>query len=132
MENKRKHLEFIQLTITRMAANSFLIKGWMVTMIAALFAISSKDSNNNYVMLAFFPVPIFWLLDGYYLWQERLFRALYDKVRNTDENKIDYSMNTKQFVGGRRTWIRSIFSKTLNFFYGFLIVLMILITKFIM
>ncbi len=132
MERKHKHLEFIQITIIRMAANSFLIKGWMVTLVAALFAISSKDSNNNYIMLAFFPVPVLWLLDGYYLWQERLYRALYDKVRNIDESKIDYSMNTKQFVTGKRTWIRSIFSKTLNFFYGFLIVLMVLIVKFIL
>jgi hypothetical protein len=43
MEAKHKHLDFIQLTITRMAANSFLLKGWCVTLIAALW--SSPDKN---------------------------------------------------------------------------------------
>ena len=30
-ENKRKHLEFIQSVINRMAENSFLVQGWCVT-----------------------------------------------------------------------------------------------------
>ena len=34
MENKRAHLEMIQAVITRMAGNSFLIKGWSVTLVA--------------------------------------------------------------------------------------------------
>jgi len=131
MENKRKHLEFIQLTITRMTVNSFFIKGWTITLIAALFALSAKDANAHYLVIAFFPIPVFWLLDGFFLWQERLFRALYDKVRIVDEHKIDYSMNTSHFVGGRNTWTRSVFSMTLNIFYGFLIFILILVIKFI-
>jgi hypothetical protein len=36
-ENKRKHLEFIQGVITRMNTSSFLIKGWTITLVSALF-----------------------------------------------------------------------------------------------
>lgn len=32
MENKQKHLEFIQSIINRMAGHSFLLKGWGVTL----------------------------------------------------------------------------------------------------
>ncbi len=32
MEQKIKHLEFIQAAINRMAGNSFLLKGWTVTL----------------------------------------------------------------------------------------------------
>ena len=39
LEEKLKHLEFIQNAINRMNANSFQIKGWMITITAALLAI---------------------------------------------------------------------------------------------
>ena len=44
-ENKIKHLEFIQLTIIRMNVNSFLVKGWLITLVAAVFVLSQKDTN---------------------------------------------------------------------------------------
>lgn len=44
MENKQKHLEFIQMAINRMASNLFLLKGWTVALIAALFALAAKDT----------------------------------------------------------------------------------------
>ena len=45
MEKKLKHLEFIQKTIERMAKNSFLLKGWSLTLTTALIAISVKEKN---------------------------------------------------------------------------------------
>ena len=51
MEQKLKHLEFIQNVINRMNSNSFLIKGWAVTLIAAIFALAAKDSNFQYIIL---------------------------------------------------------------------------------
>ena len=53
MENKRKHLEFIQSVIARMNSNSFLIKGWSITLVSALFALAAKDSNLNLNYLLF-------------------------------------------------------------------------------
>ena len=46
MENKQKHLEFIQTTINRIAGNCFLLKGWAITLVAALFALSAKDAGR--------------------------------------------------------------------------------------
>ena len=43
MENKLKHLEFIQNVINRMANTSFLLKGWSITIIAGLFAFSATE-----------------------------------------------------------------------------------------
>ena len=53
MENKLKHLEFIQTVINRMAGNCFLLKGWAITLVAALFALSAKDTNHNYFLIAY-------------------------------------------------------------------------------
>lgn len=127
MENKRKHLEFIQKVIDRMAKNSFFLRGWTITLVVALFAFSVKDTN----LIVYFPVIIFWILDGYFLSQERLFRALYDHVRKIDEEKIDFSMDTGRFkTDNRNGWLRSMFAYTLLFFYLSIVVIMLFITFF--
>ena len=39
------------------------------------------------------PFVLIFALDGYYLWQERLFRRLYDEVRQ--EKSTEFSMDTR-------------------------------------
>jgi len=131
MENKRKHLEFIQDVINRMARNSFLIKGWCITIVAALIALAAKENNTRFLIVTIIPIVMFWILDGYFLYQERLYRGLYDEVRGRKEEQIDYSMNTMEFAGNRNTWFHSIFSKTLNILYVSLILLVLLADYFI-
>lgn len=131
MENKVKHLEFIQTVINRMASNSFIMKGWAITLVAALFALSSRDANKNYIVIAFLPVIIFWILDGYFLSRERAFRSLYDKVRNLDEKEIDFSMDISKFEERKNNWFWSIFSHTVLFFYASLVGVMLIISYLI-
>ena len=78
MDSKLKHLEFIQGVVNRLSTNSFLLKGWSVVLVAALLALSAKDRNILFILLAYLPTLVFWGLDGYFLWQERLYRALYN------------------------------------------------------
>ncbi len=119
MEQKMKHLDFLQLAITRMNANSFLLKGWAVTLVVALFALDISKTSISFIKISFLPAILFWLLDGYFLYQERLFRDLYDSVRMKDESQIDFSMkrpsDSWKFFG-------AVFSKTLSLFYGALII----------
>jgi hypothetical protein len=114
-ENKIKHLEFIQNVITRMNTNSFLIKGWMVTLVSALFALAAKDSDSRYVLVTYIAIPIFWYLDAFYLSQERQYRALYDAIRGTEAT--DFSMNASVYATGRNRWISAVFSRTLLALY---------------
>jgi hypothetical protein len=83
MEAKLEHLKMIQDVIARMAGNSFLLKGWTVTLVAALFAFAAKDAERSLVIIAWIPLLVFAGLDAYYLLQERLFRRLYDQVAMT-------------------------------------------------
>lgn len=122
MENKRKHLEFLQNVITRMNSNSFLIKGWTITLVSALFALAANDANVNYVLVSYIAIPVFWILDGFYISQERQYRNLYAVVAAKKEDAIDFSMDASDFNKGDRTWIAGIFSPTLNWFYGVSIV----------
>src|SRR5689334_11603260 len=84
----------IQAVITRMGSNSFLLKGWSVTLIAALFALAAKDSNPHLILIAYLPSIVFWGLDGFFLRQEKLFRMLYDKARGADPATGNFSMDT--------------------------------------
>lgn len=92
MEEKIKYLEMIQNIIQRMTNNSFLMKGWTVTLIVAVFVLSDKAMNPNYFWIAYVPVIVFWFLDSYYLLLERRYIFLYNEVRNRDE-KIDFDLS---------------------------------------
>ncbi|MDR0299033.1 MAG: hypothetical protein LBI13_02975 [Streptococcaceae bacterium] len=94
MENKRQHLQMIQDVITRMASNSFLIKGWAVTGLGALFALWIKENNYQILYLILAVSLIFWGYDAYYLWLEHRYRDLYEEVAKLPENQIDFSMET--------------------------------------
>lgn len=96
MENKIKHLELVQNIIDRMANNSFMLKGWAVTLVAGIFALAGKDADKLYFLVAYVPVVVFWGLDAYYLLQEKLYRSLYDKVRVTEDDDIDFSLKITQ------------------------------------
>ena len=118
MENKRKHLEFIQNVIDRQAKNSFLLKGWGITIIAALFAFTSKDGALKPILTVYALILVFWVLDSYYLWQERLYRALYGHVRKLKDEDIDFDMNAKRFSKETNcSWWDTVSSRTLFLFY---------------
>lgn len=130
-EDATKHLEFIQNVITRMASNSFLLKGWTVTLVAALFALAAQNTNPGFVVLAFFPAIAFWILDAFYLRQERLFRKLYDDIRAKNEDIIQsegpFSMNTEPFKDKVESWRDIMFSPTLRIFYVMIILTIVVL-----
>lgn len=129
MENKLKHLEFIQSIISRMSNNLFFLRGWTISLVAALLALFIKDLNQDHTLVIYFPIVIFWILDGYFLSQERLFRALYNHVRLLDEKDINFSMDTAKFKNDKKNgWICSLFSTTLLIFYVPLIIAVLLVT----
>ena len=129
-ENKLKHLEFIQGVISRMGSNSFFIKGWSVTLVSAIFALASKDSNQSFVLIAYLPIIMFWILDGYFLSKERQFRAFYKEVANIAERETDFSMDTKRFNEGENRWSNACISTTLRIFHGVLF-LVVLVAMFL-
>ena len=128
MGNRQKHLELIQGVINRLSTNSFLLKGWSVVLVSALFALSASDSRPAYVFLAYMPVIVFWGLDGFFLWQEQLYHALYDHVRVLKEEDVDFSMSTSRFkTADGPTWLDATFSKTLVPFHGVLLLAIVVV-----
>ena len=119
IEAKLKHLEFIQGIVNRLATDSFRLKGWTVVLVSAVVVLLARTGRIGITHAAVAPVIAFWGLDGYFLWQERLFRALYDHVRQLPESDIDFSMDVSPYRTNRtRTWLGATFSRTLIGFYG--------------
>ena len=117
-EQEIKHLEFIQAIINRMNSNSFTIKGWAITIVSALLALYANSSNAIYVFTAIIPTILFWLLDSYYLQQERKFRGLYNDIVNCKKNIECFSMPINEYKEGTYTLWSAFKSKTISWLYG--------------
>lgn len=125
--NKIKHLEFIQSTITRMNQNSFQIKGWMITLVSALLALYASSEKVVYILIAIVPAVVFWFLDAYYLQQEGRFRGVYNDVAglSPDDSRItvrEFEMPIQKYQCGKYCYFNVLFSRTIFPLYGIVIV----------
>jgi hypothetical protein len=130
MPNKIKHLEFIQTVISRQASNSFLIKGWSLTLVGGIFALSSNTGKVAYLFVAYVLLLMFWSLDAYFLCIEKRYRALYNEVRQKEENDIDFSMELSDAHTKAHRWWISIKSQTLLQFYVPVVLAILLLVIF--
>lgn len=111
-----KEIDIIQSIIKRMSHNSFLIKGWTLTLVVVSLLLKG---TQEHVFLAIIPLITFWLLDSYFLRQERLYRKLYEWVIKNRLQKDDelFSMKTDRFKDDVSK-VKTTFSPTILWFYG--------------
>lgn len=126
-EDHRKHLEFIQGVVTRLANNQFLIKGWCLTVDAALYGYAAAHEAWEVALVGIAVSAGFWGLDAYFLKQERLFRFLWVSAVSGEQSA--FSLDIGPFLdkvsflrrrtdeNGRRRWA-VLFSKPLVGLYG--------------
>ena len=122
----------IQTVINRLGLNSFLVKGGSLLLVIAsqvLFAtyIFFTFHKQNYLMreitftlveaaVLIFLIIGFWILDGFFLWLERLYRYHYNAIRKQDDT--DFNMDVGIHKNGPfSSWGSAIFSLTLVIFY---------------
>jgi len=126
MENNKqtilhKEIDLIQECIKRMANNSFLIKGWTVTLIAVVLALAKDKVDFFYICLILLvPVLGFWYLDTFFLRTERMYRKMYEwviKNRPTSDERM-YDLNPKNYETEVDSTLSVMFSKTLRIFFG--------------
>ncbi|MBM4951270.1 hypothetical protein HYO25_01755 [Vibrio parahaemolyticus] len=125
-EPELKHLEFTQGVVTRMNTNSFQIKNWSITLFTALVALYGSNSNDLFLFIATFPSVLFWLLDAYYLQQERKFRGIYNDIAGlSKEPKITkvFEMDSSLYTGWKYSFLASFLSVTMLKLYPILIFL---------
>jgi len=121
-----KEIDIIQDIIKRMAFNSFMIKGWAITLVVVTLLL--KGTEKYQVWIAFIPLVVFWLLDAYFLRHERMYRKLYKWVINNRLKTEEYlfDMNARRFENEVQSIPRIMFSITLGWFYGPMAILVII------
>jgi len=73
-----KEIDLIHDCIKRMANNSFLIKGWTITLIAVVLALAKDNIDFFYIsLILLIPTVGFWYLDSFFLRTERMYRKMY-------------------------------------------------------
>ncbi len=113
-----KHLEMTQAVINRLGSNSFLVKSWSMTIIVAAMVLIARQNIQNpyFVLVLILPALGFWILDRYFLRQERLFRQVYDEIRA--QSDTDFEMNPMKHKNKPKcSWGSAFFSPTLAIFY---------------
>lgn len=120
IDNKLKHLEFIQNILSRMNSNSFLVKGWTINLLTALITLCISFNNKDLSYIGLIVITVFWTLDGFFISRERLFRNLYGEVARMKNSEIDFSMNISKYKNYETSWLAGIFSKTLIPIYLFM------------
>ncbi|MFM5185877.1 hypothetical protein ACEUAF_19455 [Aeromonas veronii] len=108
--NKVAHLGFIQSIISRMASNSFAIKGWSVSLTAAIIAAGIALKSFWIVATALIPIGLFIFLDSYFFLQEKKYREFYNTVRMEsfdEDNPFNLSLPKQPKVKSKKEWFKA-------------------------
>lgn len=100
-ENLHKEIDLIQACINRMANNSFLLKGWAISIIAVVLALTDKDVSPLFLcLIVVVPLLCFWYLDAFFLYTEKLYRKMYEWVieqRPLNNRDNMYDLDPRRF-----------------------------------
>ena len=111
-----KEIDLIQGCINRMAQNSFMLKGWALTIFAGVTAFTKAQNFSDPVTLIFttiVPFVCFWILDTFFLQTENEEMLINRKANNTDGQ---YDLNPRRFKV--ECFLKVMFSITMVLFYG--------------
>ncbi|MDF2854549.1 MAG: hypothetical protein K0Q87_400 [Neobacillus sp.] len=140
LEEIHKEIDLVQGCINRMASNSFMIKGWTITIYAVVLALLPEKVNTVLICVVMLTVTwAFWYLDSFFLRTEKIYRKIYDWIleeRPKNNRDLLYQLNPVKFKGkilDTENINEIMFSKTLRMFYGIptFILVVILITQFL-
>lgn len=134
VEIVHKEIDLIQNCIARMAQNSFLIKGWAISIVAVVLALTEKNLDPIYLSLVVvIPLGAFWYLDAFFLQTERKYRKMYEWMiaqRNKNDFSFQYDLNPKRFESEVDPIWKVMQSLTLSVFYGIPLMVVIVIMEY--
>ena len=115
-----KEIDLIQDCIKRMANNSFLLKGWTVSLVVIVLALGKDHEFEKLFPVLMLLITCFWYLDAFFLRTEKMYRKMYEWViknrKNTEEHL--YDLDPQRFSNTVAGEVKIMFSKTLCVFYG--------------
>jgi hypothetical protein len=122
-EARIRYLEMIQSIVARMATNSFLAKGWALTVAGAIYGFAASHLESMVSLAGLVATIGFWWLDAFYLRAERKFRCLYRDACNPNSSVALFSLDVAAYATNKDVaWRDVFFSLTLRIFYGALFI----------
>ena len=119
-----KEIDLIQSCINRMAQNSFMIKGWFVSIYAVVLALMPKKVDMQLLCITLIVVNLlFWYLDAFYLRMRKIYRKMYEWVlsaRAHNNRELMYQLNPKLYqnkIDNTESIWKVMWSQTLRLFY---------------
>ena len=124
MENEElfKEIDLIQSCINRMAQNSFMLKGWALTVFAGVTVFTQGNNFTDWTIMlcsTLLPFVCFWVIDAFFLKTERKYRKLYTQVLHERKQGIlekQYELDISSIE--EKNIVCTMFSTTLLVFYG--------------
>ncbi|WP_420378600.1 hypothetical protein [Gilvibacter sp.] len=135
-ETLHKEIDLIQGVINRMASNSFLLKGWTVTIIVGVLALTKDTIVTSdvtyFALILLIPLCVFWYLDAFFLHKEKCYRKLYKWVieNRPTSNEYKYDLNYKRFENDVDSIAKIMRTSTIGVFYGIIALILIGITTY--
>ena len=89
-----KEIDLIQACINRMAQNSFMIKGWTISLVAVVLAVLPESFDlTGLCLIGIVATLCFWYLDAFFLRTEKLYRWKYEWVLEKRLSCEDFCYN---------------------------------------
>ena len=135
-ETLHKEIDLIQSVINRLAHNSFLLKGWTITIIVAVLALTKDTLVTNdityFSLILLIPLVVFWYLDAFFLHKEKCYIKLYNWVvkKRLKTKEYQYNLNYRRFEKDVDSIGKIMRSDTLLTFYGITALILIGITVY--
>lgn len=135
-----KEIDLIQACINRMAQNSFMVKGWTLSLVAVVLALLPESFDlTGLCLIGIVATVCFWYLDAFFLRTEKLYRWKYDWILSNRLTCTEYCYdlnpyNEKMWIPNQDgsskkspTIIKIMFTKTLTPIYIPLLVLSVIV-----
>lgn len=94
-DNFIKTIDLLQSCITRMSQNSFMVKGWTITLTGIILALVPETFDVRLLcIICLILILCFWILDTFYLQKERLFRHKYKLlIKNPERDDLFFDLD---------------------------------------
>lgn len=104
-ESFLKTIDLLESCISRMAQNSFIVKGWTITLTGVILALVPETLDVRLICIICLMLIIsFWIVDALYLKNERKFRNKYEKlIKNPDKEEYWFDLNIRDSTDDCKT-----------------------------
>jgi hypothetical protein len=107
-------------------------KRWAVSFTAVFIALGTQQQGFHVAYLAIVPMLLLWFIDAQNYRREFLLRKLYDRVRTSPEDQVDFSIDIEALPEARHGALRWMFSSNALTFYGAMIAGVIIVDAFVL